>query len=202
MAKGKYYVVWKGHNPGVFDNWAEAKLQIDGFSGAKFKSFPNEEQARIAFSQGFKISTTSPANDATTDRPISRSIAVDAACSGNPGVMEYRGVSVWNNQQIFHHGVKLGTNNIGEFLAIVHALAFLKKKGLDDMVIYTDSQTAISWVKQKKCKTKLDFTPMTAEVFELIRRAEIWLQNNEWKNPIIKWPTEKWGEIPADFGRK
>ena len=46
MAKGKYYVVWKGRNPGIFDNWAEAKMQIDGFEGAKFKSYPSEMEAR------------------------------------------------------------------------------------------------------------------------------------------------------------
>lgn len=201
MAKGKYYVVWLGHNPGVFDNWAEAKMQIDGFKGARFKSFPTEVEAKEAFLQGTP-KRSSQTNEPTTEKPIPQSLAVDAACAGNPGVMEYRGVAVWNNQQIFHHKCKMGTNNIGEFLAIVHALAYLKKLGHHNMTIYTDSLTAISWVKQKKCKTKLDFTPMTAELFDLIGRAEAWLQSNTWSNPLVKWPTDKWGEIPADFGRK
>lgn len=127
---------------------------------------------------------------------------MDAACSGNPGVMEYRGVSLWNNQEIFHFKCELGTNNIGEFLAIVHALALLQQKGIPDMPIYTDSQTAISWVRNKKCKTKLEQNPRTLSLFNLIQRAEAWLQSHTWQNPIIKWPTEQWGEIPADFGRK
>ena len=203
MAKGKYYVVWKGRNPGVFDNWDEAKLQIDGFEGAKFKSYPNEPEARDAFAQGsgalYKKKGDPTARTAT---PIERSIAVDAACSGNPGVMEYRGVSLWNNQEIFHFKCELGTNNIGEFLAIVHALALLQKMNLPDLPIYTDSQTAISWVKNKKCKTKLEQNHRTLPLFDLIHRAEAWLQSHTWQNSIIKWPTEKWGEIPADFGRK
>lgn len=203
MAKGKYYVVWKGRNPGVFDNWDEAKMQTQGFEGARFKSYPTEAEARQAFIEGSGARFKSKeANSAQTATPIERSVAVDAACSGNPGVMEYRGVSVWNKQEIFHFKCDLGTNNIGEFLAIVHALAMLQQKQLHDMPIYTDSQTAISWVRNKKCKTKLDQNYKTQPLFDLIHRAETWLQTHPWQNPIIKWPTENWGEIPADFGRK
>lgn len=64
-----------------------------------------------------------------------------------------------------------GTNNIGEFLALVHGLALLKQKGFD-MPIYSDSANAISWVKQKKCKTKLSRTAETEALFVLIERAE------------------------------
>ncbi len=203
MAKKKYYVVWRGHNIGVFDNWDEAKLQTEGFEGARFKSYPTEMEAREAFKQGPpKITRKATNTPAPTAKPIIYSIAVDAACSGNPGVMEYRGVTIWNNLEVFHLKCELGTNNIGEFLAIVHALAMLKKRNDHTMPIYTDSKTAISWVRQKKCKTKLDQTPRTLEVFNLIQRAEAWLNSNTWSNPIIKWPTEEWGEIPADFGRK
>ena len=129
-------------------------------------------------------------------------VAVDAACSGNPGPMEYRGVYLLTGQQIFHFGPVYGTNNIGEFLAIVHALALMKQKGIS-MTIYSDSRNALSWVKQKKCKTKLERTPKTEELFQLIERAENWLKNNSYNHiPILKWETDQWGEVPADFGRK
>lgn len=202
MAKGKFYVVWKGRNPGVYDNWADAKMQTEGFEGAKFKSYPTEVEAKEAFNA--EPVYTKKATIKTTPGAafIQNSLAVDAACSGNPGVMEYRGVTVWNNQEIFRYKCDLGTNNIGEFLAIVHALALCKNKGYTTLPIYTDSRTAISWVNNKKCKTKLEQTPRTMKLFEMIQRAETWLQNNTWQNPIIKWPTESWGEIPADFGRK
>ena len=63
------------------------------------------------------------------DLIIKESIAVDAACSGNPGNMEYRGVYTKTKEQIFHQGpFPQGTNNIGEFLALVHGLAFFKKR--------------------------------------------------------------------------
>ena len=169
MAKNKFYVVWKGLNPGIYDNWAECKAQVDGQEGAKYKSFENREEAAKAFEAGYTHylkTASSPkavarlAPEAPIGNPINESLAVDAACSGNPGPMEYRGVHVASRQEIFHFGPMKGTNNIGEFLALVHGLALLKQKGFD-MPIYSDSVNAISWVKQKKCKTKLPRTPKT-----------------------------------------
>ena len=128
-------------------------------------------------------------------------LAVDAACSGNPGPMEYRGVYLGDGKEIFHFGPVHGTNNIGEFLAIVHALAMLHKQGLT-MTIYSDSRTAISWVRKKCCNTQLERTAETEQLFQLIERAEAWLKAHRVTNPIVKWETKQWGEIPADFGRK
>ena len=133
---------------------------------------------------------------------IREAIAVDAACSGNPGAMEYRGVYLANGREIFHFGPIHGTNNIGEFLAIIHGLAILKQKGLDSMPIYSDSVNAQLWVRKHHCKTTLVRNDKTEKLYLMIERAEAWLRNNTYRNPIIKWQTDKWGEIPADFGRK
>lgn len=135
------------------------------------------------------------------DKVDFNSIAVDAGCSGNPGPMEYQGVYLGNEQRLFHYGPIQGTNNIGEFLAIVHALALIKQKGWS-MKVYSDSYNAILWVKNRKCKTKLERTPETAQAYELIQRAEHWLHNNPQHAPVLKWETSQWGEVPADFGRK
>ena len=160
MAKNKFYVVWKGLNPGIYDNWAECKAQVDGQEGAKYKSFENREEAAKAFEAGYTHylkTASSPkavarlAPEAPIGNPINESLAVDAACSGNPGDMEYRGVYTATGQEIFHIGpLKEGTNNVGEFLALVHGLALLQQKG-SDLPIYSDSRNAISWVKKKKC---------------------------------------------------
>lgn len=128
--------------------------------------------------------------------------AVDAACSGNPGPMEYRAIDLQTGSQVFHFGPLHGTNNIGEFLAIVHALALMDKLGITDKVIYSDSYNAILWVNKKQCKTKLERNEQTEKLFEIIARAEAWLRTHAIKTPIIKWETAKWGEVPADFGRK
>lgn len=128
--------------------------------------------------------------------------AVDAACSGNPGPMEYRAIDLSTGVQIFHYGPVHGTNNIGEFLAIVHALALMERQGITNKVIYSDSYNAILWVQKKKCKTKLERTSKTEKLYQIIARAEQWLQTHEIKTRIVKWETSRWGEIPADFGRK
>ena len=128
--------------------------------------------------------------------------AVDAACSGNPGPMEYQAIDLATGAQVFHYGPVHGTNNIGEFLAIVHALALMDNQGIRDKVIYSDSYNAILWVKKKQCKTKLEHTPQTEPLFQIIRRAEQWLRTHLVTTPVLKWETKQWGEVPADFGRK
>ncbi|MEG1585640.1 MAG: ribonuclease H family protein [Bacteroidales bacterium] len=211
MANFKYYVVWEGHAPGIYETWEDCKQQITGYAGAKYKSFTSKEAATKAFRDNYDdhigaLQAVAKALKADTvglrTNYNPESLAVDAACSGNPGPMEYRGVYVRTGEEIFRIGpLAGGTNNIGEFLGLVHGLSLLKQKGIP-LPIYTDSVNAMSWVKQKKCKTKLERTPQNEKIFELIERAERWLQNNTFTTPIYKWETKEWGEIPADFGRK
>ena len=208
--KKKFYVVWEGHNPGVYDNWAACQAQTKNYPQAKYKSFPTLEAAKSAFNSGFsdyidftgKNAKPKPViSEAERARIVWDSIAVDAASSGNPGVMEYQGVLTANGQQLFHQKFELGTNNIGEFLALVHGLAYLKQQG-KNTPIYTDSKIAMGWITAKKCRTKLARTRKTEALYQIIARAEKWLQSNTFSNKIMKWETKVWGEIPADFGRK
>lgn len=208
--KQKYYVVWKGVSPGVYTSWTDCQLQIKGYDGALYKSFDTQEEAEHAFASPAHhyIGTQNSKNkNQNTTKSLPENfdmncVAVDAACSGNPGPMEYRGVYLLTGQEIFHFGPMYGTNNIGEFLAIVHALALMKQKNIR-MTIYSDSRNALGWVKQKKCKTKLERTAKTEELFQMIERAENWLKTHTYADiPLLKWETEEWGEVPADFGRK
>lgn len=208
MANKKYYVIWKGKETGVFSSWDKVKKLVQGFEGAQYMSFSNKIDADQAYQKQFldykgKKTMLSNAEKEAYGDPIKNSLTVDAACSGNPGKMEYRGVLNENKQEIFKKGpFENGTNNIGEFLALVHGLALLKNKGFHSMPIYSDSKTALSWVRKKTCKTTIQFDTSNTAVLELIRRAEKWLQQNSFKNPLLKWETKAWGEIPADFGRK
>ncbi|HET9055679.1 MAG TPA: ribonuclease H family protein [Chitinophagaceae bacterium] len=211
MAKEKkYYTVWKGKQPGVYSDWDTCKEQIHGFTGALYRSFKTEQEALEAFQKGLKGYQESLADNSdinkkdvlTINGPVHNSIIVDAACSGVPGPMEYQGIFYKTNKLIFKQGPFAdGTNNIGEFLAIVHALGYCKKNNLT-VPVYSDSKNAILWVKGKKAKTKLEKTQKNRIVFELIERAEKWLQQNDYPNKILKWETKAWGENPADFGRK
>ena len=210
MAKQKFYVVWEGIKPGVYDNWTDASLQVQGYTGAKYKSFAGKAEAEKAFRSSYwsyagqdtkTIKKTLPELEKMGVRLDS--LAVDAACSGNPGDMEYRGVHIRTGKEVFRMGpFPDGTNNIGEFLALVHGLAWLAQQNSPKVPIYSDSKIAQSWIKAKTCRTKLDATSRNKDIFTLIDRAEKWLAVNKVTNPILKWETDKWGEIPADFGRK
>ena len=227
----KFYVVWQGKQTGVFSSWADCEAQVKGVEGAKYKSFPTRAEAEAALAgeppvwrkkadkdkefsnfQIFKFSNS------TT--PLLPALAVDAACSGNPGMMEFRGVTVslstlnpqpstlnpqlstCQTTEVFHRGpFPEGTNNIGEFLAIVLGLAYLKSHNLP-WVLYSDSRTALAWLKKKHAQTKLECTPANRPLFEMLRKAEQWLHENTYTTPVLKWDTDHWGEIPADFGRK
>lgn len=207
----KYYVVWHGTEPGVYDNWADCKARVEGFDGALYKSFGTEEAARAAFNDPPHLHIRPKAASRVKaeqqrvqaqDQPIDHEAwAVDAACSGNPGQMEYRCVDLADGKEVFHYGPAFGTNNIGEFLAIVHALALMQQRGIRH-TIYSDSRNAMLWVKQGKCKTKLPRTGRSACVHDLIERAERWLATHTIDVPVLKWQTQLWGEVPADFGRK
>ena len=203
-------MVWEGNPPGVFESWSACKKAISGYSGAKYKSFTSKKEAQKAYDLDYySYKQTQKKESAVTPKPYNPknipdlySIAVDAASSGNPGKMEYRGVDTQTHKQLFKQGpFAEGTNNIGEFLAIVHGLAFLKKNN-SARALYTDSKVAMGWVAKKKCNTKLLETPKNKALFSLILRAEHWLKTNSYQTKILKWDTATWGEIPADFGRK
>ena len=214
--KKKYYVVWEGHRPGVYETWAECQQQDNGFTAAKYKSFGSRSEADAAFSQshGRHIGQGTPGGSSKSPTPKRTldelqqmgvdmgAVCVDAACSGNPGELEYQGVTI-TGQPIFHRGpFAQGTVNIGEFLAIVSALAWLKNRGDNTRRVYSDSRTGMAWVRKKQTKTALPRSAANAELFDRMDKAVKWLQENTFSNPITKWETENWGEIPADFGRK
>jgi ribonuclease HI len=208
-SKNKYYVVWEGHQAGIFDSWDKCKKQVDGYAAAKYKGFETLEEAKQALGNNAwnyigKVvkKTISPELMKSFGVPVKAAICVDAACSGNPGLLEYRGVNLVTGKEIFHRGpFPDGTNNIGEFLSIVTGLAWLKQSGLS-LPLYSDSRNAILWVKSKKVNTKLVQSEKNRELFILIDRALDWLHNNSYDTRILKWETKAWGEIPADFGRK
>jgi len=206
--KQKYYVVWIGRKTGIFETWEECEAQVKGYHGAKYKSFDSLNTAKMAFLNDYheyfhaRGASTKHRQRNSMNGPIVPSFCVDASCSGNPGILEYRCVDTQSGKQVFAKGpFEEGTNNIGEFLAIVHAL-FLFKKDQIRFPIYTDSRNAIGWIRAKKCKTKLTRNEKNVRLFAIVQRAENWLRNNTYENEILKWNTQLWGENPADYHRK
>lgn len=210
-AAQKYYIVWKGRRTGLFTRWDDCAASVQGFPGAQYLSFDNLEAAQKALAGRYEDHLKDPAlrsgNAASmrragaSERPRA-GFVVDAACSGNPGKMEYRCVHLEDGHEVFHTGpYAYGTNNIGEFLAIVHTLSYLKAHR-STAPVYSDSTVAIGWVKAGKCKTRLERRKDNDALFEQVTSAEHWLAENDWENPLRKWDTAAWGESPADFGRK
>lgn len=207
--KKKYYVVWEGRSKGIFDSWNECKVQIDGFPNAVYKSFPSLEQAEQALQGesneyiGKNITEQLPADILERiGAPLQESISVDGAWNTATGMVEYQGVHTGTGEKLFRVGpLEDGTNNIAEFLAIVHALALCHKNGTE-LPIYSDSRNAIGWVREKKARTNHARSEKNKPLFDMIDRAEKWLKTHDYPNPILKWETKAWGENPADFGRK
>lgn len=210
MAQKKFYVVWKGRKTGIFNTWDECNEQILGFPEAEYKSFQSLELAERAFTRPSKnyigqhnfVSELSVAQIKLLGDPIENSISVDGAWNTITGDIEYQGVYTKTKDPIFKVGpFEDGTNNVAEFLGIVHALAHCKKNNIL-LPIYSDSKNAITWVKYKNPRTKLERTDRNKKLFEILARAVNWLNENEYENKILKWETRAWGENPADFGRK
>ncbi len=202
----KFYVVWKGHRTGIFNSWEACSAQVSGYPGAEYKAFESLPAAEAALRGSYEQFRGKPAASQgwllAPTRPLLPSLSVDAACSGVPGPLEWRGVYTESREPVFKSALYPdGTNNVGEFLAIVQALAWMKEKKLS-LPLYSDSENAILWVKAKKCRTKMEHTARNAPLFDLITRAEAWLAENPYPNRILKWDTNAWGENPADFGRK
>lgn len=225
MAGSKHYVVWVGKQPGVYKSWPECQAQVNGYPEAKYKSFESKDKAEAAYKEGWKShwgqgkaaasATSSPVRSkassygskspqkAAKEQEIDYdSISVDVGTRGNPGPVEYKGVDTQTGDILFYVGpIPNGTNNLGEFIAVVHALDFLKKQG-SNKTIYSDSRTALSWLRNKKIVSSLARNASTKQIWELADWALDWLRTNAYSNKVLKWNTEEWGEIRADFGRK
>jgi len=210
MAKSKYYVVWNGRKPGIYTDWPSCKEQVEKVEGARYKGFPTRELAEAAWkddpakylSRQFNAPKIISCSNPLIGIPEPDSISVDAACAGNPGILEYRGVDTRSGAELFRMGpFPEGTVNLGEFLGIVHALAYLKQRN-SNWPVYSDSRTAIAWVRKKAINTNLIPSEKNRKLFDLVERALKWLRENHWSNRILKWETAHWGEIPADYGRK
>lgn len=215
----KYYVLFNGPDAGVYDNWEDVASRIN-FKGARYKGYSTSAEAAEAFrresddaspsSLGRLLSKAGSQRLPAAGKPDYMTIpevdldawAVDASCMGNPGRMEYQGVELMTGRTLFRVGpFDDATNNIGEFLAIVHAMALMHKEGKYHN-IYSDSVSGMAWARTRKVKTQLKPTERNKKVFELMARAVTWLNTHTFPAKVMKWQTDRWGEIPADFGRK
>lgn len=207
----QYYGVWIGRKPGVYDNWNDCKAQVDKFSGARYSKLKSttKEEALLEFnkennntidnSKETIKSTNNVVN--TSNKPIENVLTVDGASNGLN--CEFQAVWYPSGEVAFKSKqYQGGTNNIAEFLGLVLAIKHLEKNNLP-LSVYTDSVTAMAWLRDKKANTTAKTTgKATEELDKLINQAETYLKEKERKINIMKWETKSWGQIPADYGRK
>lgn len=211
MSNFEYYVVWEGRQTGVYKSWADCKKQVENHPHPRYKGFMDKQAAYKAFNQRNKRNSKKQLFRKIKDQKrrtkaiqnrIADSISVDGACDTITGAIEYQAVHTATKEVIFKAGpFEDGTNNIAEFLALVEAIKYCKSEGLS-IPIYSDSQTALSWVKNKSTNTKHPRSDNNQQLFKLFDEAEQWIKQNDYSNAILKWETKSWGENPADFGRK
>jgi ribonuclease HI len=132
-------------------------------------------------------------------RYTNEAICIHAECEGYVGKVKYFGFDMKSKSIIFQSKeFETGSKNGGEFLAIVHALAQMKKENAEQRIIYSVSDVAIGWVRDKTQRTDLFKDKKTEAFFEMLERAVKWLENNEYEmDKILKWETNMWGKNPA-----
>ena len=213
----KVYIIfapleWKG----IYYTWEDCKGALDrcrgqGHSFSSFKKLTDAQEAlRCGTLRSYKekkaktkawLDPALPA-DCRVQLPC---LVVDAACSGYPGPVEYRGVVLPEEYEAFRCGPYVsGTNNIGEYLAIVTGLRWLEQNTLS-FPLYSDSRCAIGWVKgHGNCNSHLE--TIGPELTDLVARAERWVHSSpnsrKLTQRVRKWETVRWGEVPADYGNK
>lgn len=138
-------------------------------------------------------------------------IVVDGSTRGNPGPSEYRAIDLQTGEILFHKKIGIATNNITEFIALGHALLYCLDKKIKT-TIYSDSQTALSWLKKGDINSNLSNNERTKVAIDFLNRIILKLSNIDIKFDgldlicgdivITKWYTSEYGEIPADFGNK
>jgi ribonuclease HI len=125
------------------------------------------------------------------ERP-ERGIVVDGSCAGNPGDGQYRIMDLETNEMLFESKFFLNvTNNQMELLATLHAIS-----KYPDKIIYTDSQTAFAWVKNKTINSSSSNHQMTERLTKGLNHIKSLTFD------LRMWKTRIWGENPADFNRK
>lgn len=213
MAKNKFYVVWKGRDTGIFTSWSEVNELIKGFSGAEYKSYADQETAELEFSLGSPKGRSNDENHTTTKlkeepsddhkAPDHECLTVDGSYLGGKKIMQYR--CVWNQskEEVFStKPIEGGNQNIAEFLALVGAMKYRVSTKQYDLHIYSDSQTALSWVRNCKIKSSYDLSQLDEVVQERIYGALKFIAKSGVRKNLYKWDSALWGDIPADYGRK
>jgi ribonuclease HI len=167
----KYYAVKNGIKPGVYTNWNDAKMQVNGFKGAIYKSFKTIEEADFyMLHEDVKIIINKPDKQKSKlnretiklDNKIDLLIYTDGSCKNNIGgygivlIHNPNTLISSNKHSEFHDKVPYdhATNNIAELYAIQQALLLCMEYKDNKIILRTDSNYSIEAVTKNINKQK------------------------------------------------
>jgi ribonuclease HI len=151
----KFYAVRKGYKPGIYRTWDECRVQVEGFGGAQFKSFPTEREA-ADYIAGITVAKPT-AKTAPTEEPVHNSspelnssqvvIFADGACIGNPGPGGYGVVILQGSRRReLSGGFRLTTNNRMEIMGCIAGLSAIDEPS--EIALYSDSRYVVNAMTQ------------------------------------------------------
>ncbi len=127
-------------------------------------------------------------------------IVVSGISYDDKGLALYKGVDLYTNEVLFLNKIGHASTEKAKYLAIVHALGYCVKWKMGNLMIYTDSHIAISWVEEGKANiSDLRKTKETLLVFSLFKKAEEFLAKYKNYVPVKYWNENLWGDNPAKF---
>ena len=155
----KFYAVKKGRVPGIYLSWPACQEQIQGFSGAVYKSFKSQAEANK-----FMAEKVRPAR-------FDRTFYTDGSFmdgKGGGAAIDVEG------KRAFYRFVetKEATNNRGELTGILLALGQCKEG--ETVLICTDSQYSINVVEGTyDANSNLD---LIREIQRLMKKLQVWFE--------------------------
>lgn len=142
MAK-KYYAVKEGRTPGIYYTWDDCKKMVDGYSGAKYKSFSTIQEAEEYISG--KVFADSPENEITSYA------FVDGSYNETTRVYGYGGFLMHASKKYVLQGngndeeMASMRNVAGEVLGSMAAMEKAIEIGIKELTIYYDYMGIEMW---------------------------------------------------------
>lgn len=162
----KLYAVFQGHEPGIYESWERASLQVKGYKGAMYKSFSTRREA-LNWLRERVIAAQDPVPDALIeliktegDQVLTSEhggvevdpgiivIHTDGGASPNPGVGGYGVVlQKGNHRKELFAGYELTTNNRMEMMGVIAALEALQEPS--SVILHTDSKYVVDSISRR-----------------------------------------------------
>lgn len=170
MSKKMYYAVVHGHNPGIYETWAECEQQTKGYSKALFKSFKNKKEAE-SFIENYQETVEEKHEIEDYDLEVEKDLSNDRVViftdgsysGGEKPVSGYGCVIITPNKEeeeisnIVYTKKFESSNNIGpEVMAVLEALKWVLSNEYKSVTIYHDLDLIGKWANgEYKAKSEI-----------------------------------------------